>query len=145
MTNELQRVYIKDGLQQCTAAEIHLFRRMYSNNDLYRNINEIIADMTDRQLESACHQIKNTLKRKRKDTQYKIKITGENNINMRLIALAVNKWYGGMSQIQIIENSKENHILLKMKTFGDFDSVKQTLKGECIQFESNTDQDINDD
>jgi len=67
MNKELQdrgaisiRSEIKEGLAECTEAQIMIFKRMYSHKDLEKPINEVVDSMPYENLETALDQVRRT-------------------------------------------------------------------------------------
>jgi len=57
---------LKEDLSQCTDSQLLLFKRMYSSQDLTKEINLVIDDMSDGDLDWAMVQVKNTLEKNKK-------------------------------------------------------------------------------
>lgn len=55
------RESIKEGLGQCTEAQVMLFRRMYSHKDLAAEIGPMVDAMPYEQLETAMDQVQRTV------------------------------------------------------------------------------------
>lgn len=55
---------LKNGLSQCTTAEVLLFKRMYSHKNLNANIGDVVDNMPDDKLSWAMDQVDRTLKKK---------------------------------------------------------------------------------
>ena len=60
------RDFLKNGLAECTDSERHLFKRMYSPDDLEKPIDQVVDDMDPKKLDWAMIQLENTLKKKLK-------------------------------------------------------------------------------
>ena len=58
------RASIKLGLSQCTEDEIHLFKRMYSHNNLELPIDDVVDNMVGYKLNTAMSQVEKTLAKK---------------------------------------------------------------------------------
>lgn len=58
------RNWLKENLAKCTAAEQHLFKRMYSHNNLDATIEEAVDNMDESKLDRAMQQVEATLKKK---------------------------------------------------------------------------------
>ena len=58
------REKLKQELQKCTDAQIHLFKRMYSHNNLELPINEVVDNMPNEKLDWAMQQVERTLIKK---------------------------------------------------------------------------------
>jgi len=53
---------LKKGLIQCTEQQQqHFFKRMYSHDDLDRNINEVVDNMEEEKLDHVLRQVETTL------------------------------------------------------------------------------------
>jgi len=52
---------LKNGLSQCTEQQQHFFKRMYSHDDLDRNINEVVDNMEEEKLDHALRQVEASL------------------------------------------------------------------------------------
>ena len=66
MNEKLQafaRKELKNGLSKCNERQQHLFKRMYSHNNLQLSINEIIDNMEENKLDRVMQQVQNTLKK----------------------------------------------------------------------------------
>ena len=64
MNNQLTafaRETLKEGLAKCTKEQILLFKRMYSHEDLEKDINKVVDDMPDEKLDWAMQQVERTL------------------------------------------------------------------------------------
>lgn len=55
------RQQLKEGLAQCSEAQRHLFKQMYSHKDLQRPIDEVVEAMPDDKLDWAMQQVESTL------------------------------------------------------------------------------------
>jgi len=55
------RTEIKSGLTKCTAAEQHMFMRMYSHKDLDKDINVVVDNMSTEKLDCALGQVERTV------------------------------------------------------------------------------------
>lgn len=67
MNNTLQEFAIKNikiGLSKCTPEEQYLFKRMYSHDDLDKEIYDVVDKISKEKLDFALTQIENTLKKK---------------------------------------------------------------------------------
>ena len=65
---KIARGMIKEGLESCTEAQVHLFRRMYGlPEDIVArtDINVIVDKMPDSKIEWALEQIKRTIDKNR--------------------------------------------------------------------------------
>ena len=58
------REQIKKNIVICSEGAICLFKRMYSHDNLDREINEVVDNMPDEELSLAMTQLQNTLKEK---------------------------------------------------------------------------------
>ncbi len=58
---ELTKSEIKKGLSKCTNDQQHLFKRMYSHNNLDLDINTVVDNMDVENLDTALSQIERTL------------------------------------------------------------------------------------
>lgn len=56
------RKTIKENLLKCTEAQQLMFKRMYSYDDLTRDIDSIVETLSEKRLNHALTQIQNTLK-----------------------------------------------------------------------------------
>ena len=66
MNEELQnhaRTKIKSGLDQCSDEQQKIFKRMYSHDDLTREINDVVDNMPSEKLDWAMQQIARTLEK----------------------------------------------------------------------------------
>lgn len=64
MNNEIQefaRNSLKEGLSLCTDAQVHLFKRMYSHNNLDLDIDEVVDNMPEGKIDNAMLQVQRTL------------------------------------------------------------------------------------
>ncbi len=64
MNNEIQefaRNSLKEGLALCTDAQRHLFKRMYSHDNLELDIIEVVNNMPEEKLDTAVLQVQRTL------------------------------------------------------------------------------------
>ncbi len=50
-----------EGLQKCNEQQVHLFKRMYSHNNLDADIEEIVAALPENKLDWALQQVNRTL------------------------------------------------------------------------------------
>jgi len=57
----LGRDILKDLLSQCTEDQQMLFKRMYSHDDLERNINDVVDQMPDDKINWAISQCERTV------------------------------------------------------------------------------------
>ena len=57
---------LKKGLDKCTEKEAHLFKRLYSNNNLDLPINDVVDNIPDEKLDWAMQQVENTLYKNKK-------------------------------------------------------------------------------
>ncbi len=55
------RTRLKEGLAQCTEKQQHVFRRMYSPNDLERSMEDVVDRMPEDRLDWAMQQVEHTL------------------------------------------------------------------------------------
>lgn len=65
VNKELQdyaRTKIKEGLSRCTDKEQHLFKRMYSHENLQADINDVVDNMPEEILDWAMYQVAKTLR-----------------------------------------------------------------------------------
>ena len=58
---QFARSELKEGLQQCSDGAVHLFKRMYSHNNLELSIDEVVDNMPDEKLDWAMQQVERTL------------------------------------------------------------------------------------
>ena len=68
MNNTLQafaRQNLKDGLAKCTKKEQHMFKHMYSYNNLNLDINVVVNIMDEDNLDVAMVQVQRTLDKKK--------------------------------------------------------------------------------
>lgn len=56
------RNYLKELIVQCTEPQQLLFKRMYSHNDLNKDIEAVVQDMESGKLDNAVTQVERTLK-----------------------------------------------------------------------------------
>lgn len=63
------RIYLKEGLAQCTEDQQLLFRRMYSPTGPDRSMEDVVDHMPEDKLEWAMHQVKRTLAKAKKASQ----------------------------------------------------------------------------
>lgn len=69
MNNQLQsfaREKLKEGLKKCTEAQQHLFKRMYSHDDLEKPIDEVVDQMPESTLDWAMDQVRRTIENNEK-------------------------------------------------------------------------------
>lgn len=52
---------LKSGLLKCTDGQQHLFKRMYSHNDLTLDLDAIVDNMSDDQIDRALSQVERTI------------------------------------------------------------------------------------
>ena len=67
MNNQLQRFArdsLKEGLSKCTGDEQQLFKRMYSHEEPYRLLHEVIDNLDESKLDWAMQQVQRTLDKK---------------------------------------------------------------------------------
>lgn len=62
--SEFARQQLKQNLAQCTQAQCHLFKQMYSYQNLELPINEAVDAMPDDKLDWAMQQVERTLEKK---------------------------------------------------------------------------------
>lgn len=55
------RQQLKENLAKCTDAQNHLFKQMYSHNDLNKPINDVVDAMPDDKLDWSMQQVEQTL------------------------------------------------------------------------------------
>ena len=53
---------LKKNLGQCTDEQQLLFKRMYSHNNLEKNINDVVDNLPDERISWAMEQVERTLK-----------------------------------------------------------------------------------
>ena len=56
---------LKKGLAQCTEAQQHLFKQMYSHGNLELPINDIVDSMPENKLDWAMQQVERTLAKRK--------------------------------------------------------------------------------
>lgn len=64
MNDEIQgfaRNSLKEGLALCTDAQVHLFKRMYSHDNLDLDIGEVVDNMPEEKLDNAMLQVQRTI------------------------------------------------------------------------------------
>lgn len=61
--NISKREQLKELLNSCTDGQKLVFKRMYSNNNLELDINDIVDNMSDIKLNWAIEQVNNTIKK----------------------------------------------------------------------------------
>lgn len=67
MNNALQeyaRNYLKTRLNACTDGEVLVFKRMYSHENLDKDINLVVDDMPEDKLDWAMEQVRRTVEKK---------------------------------------------------------------------------------
>lgn len=64
---QFARNNLKEGLKQCTEAQVHMFKRMYSHNNLELPINEVVDNMPAEKLDRAMEQVEATLAKRKGD------------------------------------------------------------------------------
>ena len=66
--NDALKQFAKDslieGLSKCTEAQIQLFKRLYSPNNLHLTISEVVENMPEEKLDWAMQQVQRTLIKK---------------------------------------------------------------------------------
>jgi len=70
MNQQLQdfaRDELKKGLSKCSEAQQHLFKRMYSHNDLDASIDDIVNGMSEEKLDWAMRQVQSTIEKNAKN------------------------------------------------------------------------------
>jgi len=60
---EFARNTLKEGLAQLTSVQRHLFKQMYSHNNLDADINTVVDNMPEDKLDWAMQQVQRTLSR----------------------------------------------------------------------------------
>jgi len=60
---EFARSTLKLGLAKLDAKQVMLFKRMYSHNDLLKNISDVVDDMPDESLDWAMQQVQRSLEK----------------------------------------------------------------------------------
>lgn len=63
LLQEFARSALKKGLSLCTEEEQMVFKRMYSNNDLNKDINNVVDSMHESKLDWAMQQVETTNKK----------------------------------------------------------------------------------
>lgn len=64
MNQQLQdfaRETLKEGLKKCTDAQVDLFKRMYSHDNLELSIDDVVDNMPEAKLDWAMKQVERTL------------------------------------------------------------------------------------
>ncbi len=55
---------LKEGIEKCTDAQQHMFKRMYAHGNLDMDINDVVDSMEEDKLECAIDQVERTLAKK---------------------------------------------------------------------------------
>lgn len=66
MNEQLQnfaREKLREGLAQCTDAQLIIFKRMYSPKNMNADISEVVANMSDDKLDWAMQQVDRTVRK----------------------------------------------------------------------------------
>ena len=58
---EMGRTYLKELLAQCSESQQMIFKRMYSHNDLEKNINQVVDDLDPNKIDWAISQCERTI------------------------------------------------------------------------------------
>ena len=58
---EYAREQLKEGLSKCNEKQQYFFKRMYSDNDLEADINDVVDNMPEDKLDWAMQQVESTL------------------------------------------------------------------------------------
>lgn len=61
---DFARSILKGGLSKCTEAEQLIFKRMYSHENLDRDINDVVDNMEEEKLDWAMQQVDRSLAKK---------------------------------------------------------------------------------
>jgi hypothetical protein len=70
MNSQLQsfaRENLKQRLKECTEAQQHMFKRMYSHDDLERPIDEVVNQMPESTLDWAMDQVRRTIEKNERE------------------------------------------------------------------------------
>jgi hypothetical protein len=59
---QFARQNLKEGLAKCSPAQVMLFKRMYSHENLETEINSVVDNMPEEKLDWAMQQVQRTLK-----------------------------------------------------------------------------------